>query len=73
MHSTCIYNVWWPQLEAELRSIELYPYGLFDVVKRGILAIIDSTSLPIRSDQMPFVVVDTTTLAIFSSLLQDGF
>ena len=41
-----IFDVWWPQLEAELRSIELYPYGLFDVVKRGIVAIINSTNLP---------------------------
>jgi hypothetical protein len=41
-----IFDVWWPQLEKVLQSIELYPYGLFDVVKRGITAVIDSSNLP---------------------------
>lgn len=41
-----IFDVWWPHLEAVLEKIELYPHRLFDVVKQGIVALIDSSSLP---------------------------
>jgi hypothetical protein len=41
-----VFEVWWPHLEAELEKIELYPHGLFDVVKHGIVALIDSSNLP---------------------------
>src|SRR5215471_13931748 len=42
-----MFEVWWPHLDAELRNIEIFPYGLsFDAVKNGIAALIDSSNLP---------------------------
>jgi hypothetical protein len=41
-----IFDMWWPQLEAALKSIDLYPFGAFDRVKLGISSIIHSSNLP---------------------------
>ena len=41
-----MFDVWWSHLDSELRSIELYPHGLFDVVRHGIAALTNSSNLP---------------------------
>ena len=53
-----MFDVWWPHLEAELRSIELYPHGLFDVVRHGIAALIHSSNLPMYFVDSKLIVQD---------------
>lgn len=53
-----MFEVWWPCLDNELRSIDLYSRRNFDIIKQGIAALIHSSNLPMYFVDSQLIVQD---------------